>query len=255
MDDIALFIHICQICYQQKVGVIMKNTVIVKVFTHFLVSFLLFSTFINMFGTNLYPTLSTSMPKVVIDAGHGGIDRGSFGIATGTAESELNLEYAKTLQEKLGNFEIATILTRADSEGLYGDTSKGFKKRDMAKRKEISEDFNADLLVSLHCNYSTAKSPRGVVIYYNESVPLSKTLALELQKNIATLATVKKVRIDSEKMYMTHSIDLPSVLIECGFLSNTTDEQLLLNVEYRNRLTEKIATSLKNILFTTNPIA
>ena len=227
----------------------MKKTVYIKLIVLFFVSIVLFSTLIGGLSTEFSPTLSTSELKVVLDAGHGGIDKGSFGINTGVCESDLNLEYVKTLQEKLMNFEIHSTLTRTDQDGLYGDTSKGFKKRDMNKRKEIAIASDSEFLISLHCNYSTAKSPQGVVIYYNENVPLSKTLALELQKNIKPMADVKKVRIDSEKMFMTHSIDIPAVLIECGFLSNIKDEQLLLDIHYRNHLTEKIATSIKNVMF------
>ena len=75
---------------------------------------------------------------VVIDAGHGGIDGGVSGITTGVKESELNLDIARKLKTKFDKSGAKTVMTRKTEAGLYGIYSKGFKRRDMQKRKQIT---------------------------------------------------------------------------------------------------------------------
>ncbi len=188
---------------------------------------------VSAFSQKIYPV-------ICIDAGHGGIDNGVYGITSGKAEAEINLEIAKLIKDKLVPLGIEPVLTRENADGLYGDTSKGFKRRDMEKRKEIALQSNSALIVSIHCNYNKNKAAKGINIYYNKSDELSCLFAEMLAVKLSDLSS-KKVRLDAEKMYMTHNIGIPAVIIECGFLSNIEDESKLLDDRYLKRLAEAIS--------------
>ena len=104
-------------------------------------------------------TLNSSQPvsafeseglKVVIDAGHGGIDGGVSGVGTGAKESDINLQIALKLHEKCTDSGFSSVLTRKTQEGLYGVATKGFKKRDMERRKEIILEEKPSLVLSVH---------------------------------------------------------------------------------------------------------
>ncbi len=177
---------------------------------------------------------------ICVDAGHGGIDNGVYGISSGVPEAKINLEIARLLEKDLSRLGFDVVLTRTDDEGLYGDTSKGFKRRDMEKRREIAISNRSDLVISIHCNYSKSKTAKGINVYYDKTDELSTTFADRLCVALAELSS-KKVRKDGEKMYITHEIGLPAVIIECGFLSNAEDENKLLSADYKRTLSKAIA--------------
>lgn len=177
---------------------------------------------------------------ICVDAGHGGIDNGVYGISSAVPEAKINLELAKLLEKDLKSLGFDVVLTRTDDEGLYGDTSKGFKRRDMEKRREIALSSRADLVISLHCNYSKIKTAKGINVYYDKSDELSAAFADRLCVALRDLSS-KKVRKDSEKMYITHEIGLPAVIVECGFLSSVEDENKLLSTDYKQSLSKAIA--------------
>ena len=99
-------------------------------------------------------------PTIVIDAGHGGIDAGVYGVNTDVKESDINLAIAKELRGCFVNAGFNCVMTRSTQAGLYGSTSKGFKMRDMQKRKEIIEECNADMVISIHQNTCPLPSRR-----------------------------------------------------------------------------------------------
>lgn len=223
-----------------------KKSIFLTVFSIIL---LLIYAFLSLFSSDLSTTFSTSIKTsrvICIDAGHGGIDNGVYGISSGTPEAKINLEIAKYLQKELSSLGFTVVLTRENDDGLYGDTTKGFKRRDMEKRKEIAVLANADLIISIHCNYSKIKTAKGINVYYNKTDELSTYFADILTAKLNDLSS-KNVRKDSEKMFITHNIGIPAVIIECGFLSNVEDEKNLIDDSYKKKLAEKIALCVYDI--------
>ena len=78
--------------------------------------------------------------RIVLDAGHGGIDGGVVGRTTGAKESNINLAITHSLKDVLEDMGFEVTLTRKTEGGLYGAPTKGFKRRDMERRKEIIEE-------------------------------------------------------------------------------------------------------------------
>lgn len=187
---------------------------------------------------------------VVIDAGHGGIDGGVSGITTGVKESELNLDIARKLKTKFDKSGAKTVMTRKTEAGLYGIYSKGFKRRDMQKRKQITLNAKADVFVSIHLNYYSSPLRRGAQVFYKTDEEKSKSLADIVQ---AELNGGKECERDYTALagdyYVLNEADCAAILCECGFLSNAEDEKLLLTDEYRAEIAEKIFNGIEKYRF------
>ena len=184
---------------------------------------------------------------VVIDAGHGGADGGVTG-KNGTREADLNLEIARLLEKKLSDGDFKTVMTRKDEKGLYGNSLDKFKARDFAERKRIIREANPDVVISVHANkFPQSPSRRGIQVFYNPASEEGKKLAHDLQDrlNVLNQKYVGKTFAPLKGEYfMLNCTEKPSVIVECGFLSNEEDEKLLQTPDYREELTDAIVLGL-----------
>ena len=172
---------------------------------------------------------------VVLDAGHGGIDVGAVG-ANGTLESDLNLKYCLTLKEMMTEYGITVIMTRDDENGLYSKYKNGFKMEDMRKRREIIQNAAPDLVISIHMNKYSASSSRGAQVFYDDELQSGKQLAEVLQKAFINNLPNARREAKPADLYVLKSTSAPSILVECGFLSNPEEEQLLNQESYMKSL-------------------
>lgn len=181
---------------------------------------------------------SATVEKViVIDAGHGGVDAGVYGVETGVRESDINLAIAKRLKGYFSDAGFKVVMTRKDNGGLYGLPTKGFKMRDMKKRKQIIEDCKADIVISVHQNSCPIPSRRGGTVFFDKSSKSGKALADAIQAELNSLEEcVKKNDALAGDYYMLKCTDNPSVIVECGFLTNAEDDRLLNTEEYRDKV-------------------
>ncbi len=174
---------------------------------------------------------------VVLDAGHGGIDNGVSGIRTGVKESELNLKVVKKLESYFIGAGIKVVLTRNNDAGLYGVATSSLKRKDMQKRKEIIDKAKPTLVISIHMNKYSLSSRRGAQVFYKEGDELGKSLAVNIQNSFNDM--VEAVRVCSPlkgDYYILNCTNYPSVIAECGFLSNPDDEALLISDKYQDEL-------------------
>ena len=174
---------------------------------------------------------------VVLDAGHGGIDPGSIGRKTKVTESELNLIIVKKLEKLLVSGGIDVIKTRKDENGLYGVYSRDYKTKDMRARRDIILASNADLMISIHMNSFIDSSNRGAQVFYTEGNTSAENLALSIQKCFLNdLPESNKGIANGEYYILKCAPQIPSVLCECGYLSNAEDEKLLIDPDYQERV-------------------
>lgn len=176
----------------------------------------------------------TANTCIVIDAGHGGFDPGKVG-TNGVLEKDLNLEIAlklKTLFEKEG---IDIVLTRDSDEGLYDSGSKNKKVEDMRRRCEKIEKANPIFTISIHQNSFSDSSVSGAQCFFYKNSEKSKILAETIQQSFSD-------RIDKEKhrqakandsYYLLRKTSTPTVIVECGFLSNHGEAEKLMTDEYQ----------------------
>lgn len=206
---------------------------------------LVISTIVNLKTVNIRPEANYT---VVIDAGHGGIDGGSVGKVTKVTESSLNLAFAKNLQQQLKEMNISSVLTREDENGLYDSSAKNLKRSDMKKRQDIITSFQPKIVVSLHMNSFPLTSSRGAQTFYKKGNEQGKILADNIQKQLSAMVENTGVSGKVGDYYIVNCTDIPSVLIECGFLSNPEEEFLLQDKNYQNKLCYKIMCGIISFL-------
>ena len=181
--------------------------------------------------------VNPNMPTVVIDAGHGGIDNGVQGINSKTDEADINLAISRFLKGQFTAAGFNCVMTRTNEAGLYGDTSKGFKMRDMKKRKEIIENNDTDMVISVHQNFCPLPSRRGGTVFFDKDSECGKLLAQNIQRSLNEMQEcVSKNEALAGDYYMLKCTSNPSVIVECGFLSNNDDEALLITAEYQKSI-------------------
>ncbi len=184
---------------------------------------------------------SISGVKIVLDAGHGGVDNGVSGVRTGVKESELNLILVKKTQKYLTDAGFSVVLTRSSEAGLYGVATSNRKRKDMLKRKEIILNAQPDLVVSIHLNKYSVSTRRGAQVFYKSSDENGKLLATSMQNAFNELEeTTRKFSALAGDYYLLNCSNYPSVIAECGFLSNPEEEALLITDEYQNKIAYSI---------------
>jgi len=199
-------------------------------------------TMVNDVETQTSNTTPTNVPlKVIVDAGHGGKDRGASG-ASGVTESDINLYIARRLAFELEILGAEVALTR-DSEDRLSCEADGHKQRaDILRRREIIDKFEPCLVVSIHMNTYPDKSVRGLQCFYQEGAEEGKKYAVAIQEHLNKAGITNKTARPGD--YLILEGKYPSVLIECGFLSNPEEEKLLATQEYQEKLARYIAAAI-----------
>ena len=190
---------------------------------------------------------------LIIDAGHGGEDGGAVGV-NGALEKDLNLEIAFLLRDMALAAGYDTVMTRTEDILLYDKNVdyKGRKKAlDLLARVKIAEQYENAVFVSIHMNAFPQEQYSGLQVYYSENDPLSQQIAKDIQDGVRTSLQNKnnrKIKPAGANIYLLDRIRLPSVLIECGFLSNTEECEKLSTEEYRQKLALSIFLSISEHL-------
>lgn len=177
---------------------------------------------------------------VVIDPGHGGSDPGSIGYKTKVHESKLNLEMSLLLKEKLEKAGINVVMTREDENGLAEGKGKAFKKEDMRLRKELIKKVRPNMVISLHQNSYTNHKLRGAQVFYDKTSDVSKQIAEYIQEQFLSGLEHSNKTTSPGDYFMLKCTYAPSVIVECGFLSNEQEEKLLLSKEYQEKIIDCI---------------
>lgn len=180
---------------------------------------------------------------IVLDAGHGGKDEGAS--SGQIKESKLNLILVKKLEKELISRGATVYLTREDDNDL-STTTINRKKSDLYRRAEYINKISPDIYISLHLNSSPSPSWRGLQIFYTNNNKENKEIALSLTNYLKEkLSNTREAKKDST-YYMYKHIKSPGVLIEAGFISNPSDNYLLRDEKYQNKLITLIADSIEN---------
>jgi len=184
-------------------------------------------------------TTPVTSKVIVLDAGHGAPDYGTEG-ATGVTEQEINLDVTLKLQALLEQTGAKVVLTRSDENGIYEvdkDSIRTKKISDTKNRVYIGNNSDADIYVSIHMNYYTDSQYSGWQTFYQSSSENSKKLANLIQKSLnENIGQNKRNPMAIKGVYIMDNIKIPAVIVECGFLSNKSDEEKLKTDEYQTKL-------------------
>lgn len=170
---------------------------------------------------------------IVIDAGHGGADGGVTGITTGTKESDVNLSISKYLMKYLQNDGYNVIMTRSDSAAVCGGL-KYSKREDMKARKNVLNSASPDLVISVHCNSYPVSSVKGAQTFYSSAA--GERFARTVQNYFNDVLNDRPRQAAVGDYYILNCSEYPSILCECGFLSNANDEGNLITASYQQKI-------------------
>jgi N-acetylmuramoyl-L-alanine amidase len=185
---------------------------------------------------------------VVIDPGHGGTDPGSIGYKTKVHEADLNLKLSLLLKTKLEKAGINVVMTRDSENAMLDGSGKKWKRKDMELRKHLIEKTRPNMVISLHQNSYTNHSLRGAQVFYDKTSDISKTIADYIQEQFKQNLD-KSIKATSPGDYfMLKCSAAPSVIVECGFLSNADEEKLLQTDEYQEKIIDSIYKGIVNFL-------
>ena len=183
----------------------------------------------------------TEKTCIVIDAGHGGRDPGKVGV-NGVLEKDLNLAIALKLKKQLEKEGIKVVLTRKTDDGLYDEGANNKKVQDMRRRCAIIEKADPVFTVSIHQNSYSQESVKGIQCFYlgqsKESQELAETLQESLQK--ALYPESKRAAKANESYYLLKKTISPTVIVECGFLSNREEATLLMTDDYQKKIAKAV---------------
>lgn len=177
---------------------------------------------------------------LIIDAGHGGPDGGAVS-PEGVSESGINLAIAKKLESLCRMTGVPCLMTRKDENSVHSEgakTIREMKVSDIRNRAELVNSVPDAFLLSIHQNSYGTKA-RGAQIFYRDGSEESRLLAETIRENINTVAGADRERPTAripESVYLFKNTTCPAVLMECGFISNSEDAQLLRSGEYQSRL-------------------
>lgn len=186
---------------------------------------------------------------IAIDAGHGGIDPGKVGI-NDKLEKDINLAIALKLEKLLKNQDIEVIMTRTEDVGLYEEGDSNKKRSDMKKRVTLINESEADLCISIHQNSYTSQNATGAQVFYYSGSENGKKLAETIQKTLIEKVDNNNHRVakSNNDYYMLINVDCPSVIIECGFLSNWKEATNLADDYYQEQLAAAICEAILSCL-------
>lgn len=186
---------------------------------------------------NIYQSKHT----VVIDAGHGGKDAGTIGV-DGTNEKDINLSIALILYDYLMVSGINAVMTR-DGDYLVYNKNDDTSRSDLYNRMDFINSIDNSVLLSIHQNHFEDEREWGMQIWYSANTPESKTIAdsiLNVSKEFIQSDNNRENKESDNSYYLLYKAKVPSVMIECGFMSNTDENNRLKNKEYQKNIAYSI---------------
>lgn len=183
-------------------------------------------------------------PSVVVDAGHGEFDGGAIA-PDGTAEKDLNLAVAKPLGLMLRLCGFNVTMTRDSDAALHEEANATIREKkvsDMKQRLALFDD--ADLNISIHQNIFGATAYYGAQVFYSENHPFSQVLGTCVREEIyRTLQpeNTRELKRGNRDIYLLYKTTAPTVLVECGFLSNAEELAKLKDENYQRQMAFAVA--------------
>jgi N-acetylmuramoyl-L-alanine amidase len=178
---------------------------------------------------------------IVLDAGHGSSDPGKVGV-NGTLEKDINLAITLQLAKILENKGYKVVLTRDSDEILADKDAVNQKREDMVGRVKVIEEAQAALTVSIHQNSFSNASVSGPQVFYYAESPQGKEIATALQASLDEILEPESPRATkaNSEYYLLKKTPTPTVIVECGFLSNEREAELLSDELYQAKVARAI---------------
>lgn len=178
--------------------------------------------------------------KVVLDAGHGGADPGKIGV-NDVEEKTINLAIAKKAEELLKKEKYQVVMTREEDIMLPGQDGQITKVGDMKARVAKINEEAPTLAVSIHQNSYHEEEVMGAQVFYYSHSEEGKKAAELMQDALLILNTENNRKAKAnDTYYLLKRTEVPTIIVECGFLSNWEEAELLKDEEYQEEVAEAI---------------
>lgn len=211
---------------------------------------MLFSGMITDHAVDSYTELkeNESAVCIVIDAGHGGVDGGAVSY-TGVYESQINLEIALRLDDLLHLLGHQTRMIRTEDISVYTSGSSIAEKKisDLKERVRIIKSTDNAILVSIHQNSFTDGRYSGAQVFYTEKGQSLANITQSLFLSLLNPGSNRKIK-SAKGIYLMEKIECVGILVECGFLSNFTEEYKLRTPSYQQKICSIIACALSQYI-------
>lgn len=201
-------------------------------------------------GTDAQEAESVSLPlsglTILVDPGHGGYDGGARAQDSGVWEKHINLQVALKTEAALKAQGAQVVMTRREDDDLCTEdrpAGQTKKRQDMEARVDLARDSGAAMVISIHMNEYRQRSQSGPQVFYREGSDSGRLLAGCMQEALVNGLNPSKKRVAMAGDYFILQLEVPSVLVECGFISNSAEEKLLLDGAYQEKIAQAIATA------------
>lgn len=189
------------------------------------------------------PTIAqvTAMPTIIIDPGHGGVDGGAVGMDN-IVEKDINLSICLTMRDIFAISGFDVVMTRDTDISIHDEGVSGTKKQktsDLRNRLAIVEENPGAIFISLHQNKFEDRRSKGAQIFYGPKNQESQALAQVIQENFVEdlqPGNQRQIKQAGKNLFLLHNAPCPSVLVECGFLSNPEDAYQLVDPEFQAKI-------------------
>jgi len=194
-----------------------------------------------------------TLPTIILDAGHGGVDGGAVGV-NGEVEKDINLSIALILRDmfRMSGYEV--VMTRETDISIHDEGIKSVRKMktsDLHNRLALVEAHPNAVFVSIHQNKFGSSSSWGTQVFFSPNNPLSEELAASIQSNVTALlqpGNNREYKKAGKNLYLMYQAKCPSVLVECGFLSNAEEAVKLSQTQYQSQMAFSIYYSVMDYL-------
>lgn len=177
---------------------------------------------------------------IALDPGHGGSDPGKIGV-NDVEEKTVNLEIAEMVQDLLEKKNIDVVMTRKEDVMLTGKDGSRTKAGDMKARVAMINEKAPALAVSIHQNSYHQEGVKGAQVFYYSHSEEGKKAAELMQKALLILNTENNRKAKAnDTYYLLKRTEVPTIIVECGFLSNWEEAELLKDKEYQENMAEAI---------------
>lgn len=206
---------------------------------------LLYSAFSNSAIHTSSDDIAEDMPHIVIDAGHGGEDGGAE--ADGVLEKDINLNIANKLADvlRLCGYRVTEI--RDEDISVYTDDAETLRQKKTSDLKRRAEIFNEDvnnIVVSIHQNKFDNSAYSGTQVFYSTNNENSAILAESIRNSVVSLLqkdNTRELKPANSDIYVLDHAQVPAVIVECGFLSNSEERAKLLDERYQSEMAYAVA--------------
>ena len=179
---------------------------------------------------------------IIIDSGPGGKDAGAS--ANEIKEKDINLAITYKLKKELEKVGAVVLLTRTDDADLSKPNAIRRKKSDFDSRIALINNSNADMYISIHQNNYSNPKYYGPQVFYSNVNTKNEKIAKSIQEDLNKFTNSKRKIKITTNTYMYNKLNIPGILVECGFLSNKKDLTNLTNPKYQKELSSVITQSI-----------